>query len=119
MSIATARVADPEHIAISKSRGIKIDWRDGHVSDYSLAYLRDNCPCASCTGSEGGTPQRTNYMNEDKNPFKMYQPKLKMLHCEEVGEYAIRIHWSDNHNTGIYSFRHLRDICNCDQCKPR
>jgi DUF971 family protein len=114
----TVRVADPEHIAISKSRGIKIDWRDGHVSDFSLAYLRDNCPCASCTGSEGGPPQRTNYMNEDKNPFKMYQPKLKMMHCEEVGEYAIRIHWSDNHNTGIYSFRHLRDICACSQCKP-
>ncbi len=23
-------VIDPEHIAISKSKGIKIDWKDGH-----------------------------------------------------------------------------------------
>jgi hypothetical protein len=25
---------DPEHIAISKSSGIKIDWKDGHHSEY-------------------------------------------------------------------------------------
>ena len=31
---------DPEHIAISKSKGIKIDWKDGHASDYELQYLR-------------------------------------------------------------------------------
>ncbi len=37
---------DPEHIAISKSKGIKIDWSDGHRSEYSVAYLRDECPCA-------------------------------------------------------------------------
>jgi DUF971 family protein len=44
---------DPEHIAISKSTGIKIDWRDGHHSDYTLGYLRDECPCATCTGAHG------------------------------------------------------------------
>ena len=27
---------DPEHIAISKSKGIKIDWKDGHHSEYGL-----------------------------------------------------------------------------------
>ena len=29
-------VTDPEHIAISKSKGIEIDWKDGHHSDYEL-----------------------------------------------------------------------------------
>ena len=111
--------ADPEHIAISKSRGIKIDWADGHRSDFPLAHLRDNCPCATCTGAEGGVAQKTSYSAEDKNPFKMYQPKLRMEMCEEVGEYAVRIYWSDGHSTGIYSFRHLRDICTCESCKPR
>ena len=47
---------EPEHIAISKSKGIKIDWKDGHRSDYALAYLRDECPCATCTGAHGTTP---------------------------------------------------------------
>ena len=31
---------DPEHISISKSKGIKIDWKDGHTSEYGLRYLR-------------------------------------------------------------------------------
>ncbi len=44
---------EPEHIAISKSKGIKIDWKDGHHSDYDLPYLRDDCPCATCTGAHG------------------------------------------------------------------
>ena len=113
-------LAEPAHIAISKSRGMTIDWVDGHKSQYSVAFLRDNCPCASCTGAEGGDPQRTNYQGEqkaDNNPFKMFKPTLKMLAVNEVGAYAVRIDWSDGHNTGIYSFRHLRRVCPCDLCR--
>ena len=47
----------------------------------------------------------------------MYKPTLKMVSVEEVGHYAIRIAWSDGHNTGIYSFDHLRKICPCEPCK--
>jgi len=47
----------------------------------------------------------------------MYKPKLKMLEAEAVGSYAIRISWSDGHNTGIYSFDHFRRICPCDACR--
>ena len=105
--------SDPEHIAISKSKGIKIDWKDGHTSDYGLAYLRDKCPCATCSGSHG-TPPR---VPEAENPFQMFKPALKMLGVEPVGNYAIRINWSDGHNTGIYSYEHFRRICQCPACK--
>ena len=104
---------DPEHIAISKSKGIKIDWKDGHSSEYGLEYLRDQCPCAACTGAHG-TPKRQPAAN---TPFQMYQAKLKMVDVEPVGNYAIRINWSDGHNTGIYSFEHFREICPCAQCR--
>lgn len=115
MNILTVQ-ADPEHIAISKSTGIKIDWRDGHHSDYSLAYLRDECPCASCTGAHGTEPQKSNY-SAPANPFQMYKPALRMDSVEAVGSYAVRIHWNDGHNTGIYSFDHLRKICTCTECQ--
>ena len=107
--------ADPEHIAISKSNGIKIDWRDRHSSDYPLAHLRDHCPCATCTGAHGTAPQRSNYSNP--NPFQMFKPTLKMDSVEEVGSYAIRIYWNDGHSSGIYSFDHLRQICPCAVCQ--
>jgi DUF971 family protein len=109
--------ADPEHIAISKSKGVKIDWKDGHRSEYELAYLRDECPCATCTGAHGTEPQKTTYAQPAKDPFQMYKPTMKMLNVEQVGHYAFRIDWSDGHNTGIYSYEHLRKICPCPDCR--
>ena len=109
--------ADPEHIAISKSKGIEIDWKDGHHSSFSVAYLRDECPCASCTGSHGTEPQKTNFSKPQTNPFQMYKPAPKMDHVEPVGNYAVRIHWNDGHSSGIYSYDHLRRICPCAECQ--
>jgi DUF971 family protein len=111
MTIAT----DPEHIAISKSKGITIDWKDSHRSEYNLTYLRDKCPCATCTGAHGTPPRKP----EAENPFQMYKPRLTMLGVEPVGNYAIRINWSDGHNTGIYSYDHLRAICPCAECRAK
>ncbi len=108
-------IAEPEHIAISKSNGIKIDWTDGHHSDLPLALLRDECPCATCTGAHGTEPQKSSYSKPD--PFPMFKPALKMDSVEPVGQYAIRIHWNDGHSTGIYSFDHLRKICQCAECR--
>ena len=105
---------DPEHIAISKSKGIKIDWKDGHHSEYTLQYLRDKCPCAACTGAHGTPPRPP----ESATPFQMYKPTLKMLGVEPVGNYAIRINWSDGHSSGIYSYEHFREICPCKDCHP-
>jgi DUF971 family protein len=106
---------DAEHIAISKSKGIKIDWKDGHVSEYTLQYLRDKCPCAACTGAHGTPPRQP----EASNPLQLFKPVLKMLSVEEVGRYAVRIHWSDGHSSGIYSWEHFREICPCGECRGR
>jgi DUF971 family protein len=110
---------EPEHIAISKSKGITIDWKDGHSSEYSLAWLRDECPCAGCTGAHGTEPQKTSYSNADTSPFQMYKPTLKMNNVEPVGHYAVRIYWSDGHQAGIYSWHHLREICPCAECTAK
>lgn len=101
---------DPTHIAISKSKGIKIDWSDGLSSDFQLAFLRDRCPCATCTGAHGTAPQKSNYSQDASSPFQMYQPKLKIDRVAPVGSYAIQIYWSDGHNTGIYTWEYLRQI---------
>ena len=109
---------EPRNIAISKSKGIKIDWADGHHSDYELGYLRDECPCATCTGAHGTTPQKTSYAApQTAGPFQMYTPKVRMVKVEEIGSYAIQIQWSDGHGSGIYSFDHLRKICRCGECR--
>lgn len=115
MTIST----DPLHIAVSKSRGVTIDWTDGHRSEYSCELLRDQCPCATCSGAHGAEPQRTDYSapRPPANPFQMYKPKIRMNSIEEVGSYAFRIDWNDGHNAGIYSFDFLRRLCPCDDCR--
>lgn len=116
MTIPTS--ADPEHIAISKSKGIKIDWADGHHSEYPLGHLRDECPCATCTGAHGAEPQKTDYSKPAaSDPFPMFKQTLKMLNVEAMGHYAFRIDWSDGHSSGIYSYEHLRKICPCQDCR--
>lgn len=39
--------------------------------------------------------------------------------AELVGNYAVRFVWRDGHDTGIYEFRALRDLCPCDACRAR
>jgi DUF971 family protein len=112
----TTLQTDPDHIAISKSKGIEIDWKDGHHSSYGTEYLRDWCPCAGCTGSHGTEPRRKT-SEAPGSPFPMFTPKLKMLSIEPVGTYAMKISWSDGHNTGIYSYDHFREICPCPECR--
>lgn len=109
MTIST----DPGHIAISKSKGVAIDWKDDHHSEYGIAYLRDKCPCATCAGTHGTPPRQP----AAASPFPMFQPVLKILSVEPVGNYAIRIHWSDGHSAGIYSYDHFRRICPCAECQ--
>jgi DUF971 family protein len=110
-------IADPEHIAISKSKGIEIDWKDGHHSSYAAALLRDECPCATCTGAHGTEPQKTNFSNPQASPFQMFKPAPKMLNVEPIGSYALKIYWNDGHSSGIYSWDYLRKICPCQECK--
>jgi DUF971 family protein len=107
MSTETNPQAEPEHIAISKSKGIEVDWVDGTHSSLSLELLRRECPCATCTGAHGTPPQK---WEPDTNPLRVYQAKLKMESVEAVGNYAIRIFWNDGHNAGIYSYNHLRSL---------
>jgi len=107
-------MSDPAHVSISKSSGVKIDWKDGHHSEYSLKYLRAHCPCASCAGAHGQPPKP-----KPASPFQMYTPPPKIESVEPAGNYGIRIKWNDGHSAGIYSYQLLREICPCPECAAR
>ncbi len=104
-------------VAVSKSKGVTIEWKDGHRSEYALEYLRENCPCATCAGTHGGPTYKE--QKQAANPFQMFKPALRIEKVEPVGGYAIRFYWNDGHSTGIYSYEHLREICPCAECESR
>ena len=103
----------PKNIKLAGGNdALTVKWSDGHSSAYPYRYLRDKCPCATCGGA--GLPKQA------ASPFPMFGAKpLKPERAELVGRYAVQIHWSDRHSTGIYSFDYLRQICPCPECAAR
>lgn len=86
----------------TKTQRLSIEWSDGSRSEYSLGELRRQCPCATCRTERG-----------DANPLKILKSDpagVRVTHADLVGTYAIRFHWSDGHNTGIFDFRYLRTL---------
>jgi DUF971 family protein len=97
-----------------ENNALRIEWSDGHVSAYPYRYLRDRCPCATC--SEAGPPPA----ESAGSPFPILGAKpLRPERAELVGRYALQIFWSDNHSSGIYSFDYLRELCPCAECEAR
>ena len=80
---------------------LTIEWRDGVVSHYPFFALRDACPCASCIDELTGKKVL------DPNSI---QREIHISTAEYVGNYALRFDWSDGHDSGIYSFRFLREM---------
>ncbi len=104
----------PRKIKLGGEGGtIRIDWSDAHVSAYPYQYLRDRCPCAMCNDKRPyahGEPA-------PPSPFQMFQKVLKPDRAELVGRYAVQMHWSDGHSSGIYDFDYLRSLCPCSDCE--
>lgn len=81
---------------------LRIMWSDGRTCLYGAPNLRRVCPCAQCVNEWTGE--------------RMLQPEkisddLTIRDTQLVGRYALAFKWSDGHETGIYSFRYLREMC--------
>ncbi|MFQ5776989.1 MAG: gamma-butyrobetaine hydroxylase-like domain-containing protein [Terriglobia bacterium] len=102
-------------ILLTTGEGVAIEWRDGHKSRYPFPYLRKQCPCATCREKRlqaGNRPP-----DPAKDLFPRYEEPAQAVQAEAVGNYAVRFAFSDNHNTGIYSFEYFREICPCQECE--
>ena len=92
---------EPREIKQEGDAGLRITWADGHVSQFEAAGLRRACPCAQCVNEWTG--QRV------LKPESVAE-ELTINDLSLVGRYAINFRWSDGHDTGIYSFRYLREL---------
>lgn len=91
----------PAEIRQAGPRELEIAWRDGARSRYAVRDLRLRCVCAHCVDEWTGECR----LDPDSVPEDVHP-----LQIHSVGRYAIQIHWSDGHDTGIYSFDRLREI---------
>ena len=105
----------PQSITVERAAGVThVVWQDGHHSDYSLRWLRANCPCATCREERRDAAENTDPLRIVTTP----PPSLEVAGAEFVGHYAIRFTWGDGHGSGIYPFAGLRACCPCAACNP-
>ena len=93
---------EPREIRQEGDAELRITWGDGEQCSYRASDLRRACPCAQCVNEWTG--QRV-LRPEDVSE------ELAIGDISVVGRYALNFRWSDGHETGIYSFRYLRQLC--------
>ena len=96
---------NPIKIKVQDNSNLYIKWEDDSESILSLKYIRDECPCASCKGE---TILLKTY--RPPKPSVITPDMYKIKNIETVGEYAIKITWQDEHNTGIYTWDYLNEL---------
>ena len=105
-----AAIPLPVEIKKTGPREITIWWDDGHLSVYTTHYLRSECTCARCVS------EVTGLRILDPNTVA---PDLTITGAEHVGRYGVRFVFTDRHDSGIYTWERLRELCRCDQCSSR
>ena len=101
----------PNNLDLKKSESLTVEWEDGSVSVYPIAYLRKMSPSAEARKlrEELAKNPLTVLPSTSKRGGASEGP-LSATSAELVGNYAIRIRFSDGHDTGIYSWEYLREI---------
>ncbi|MEO5767426.1 MAG: DUF971 domain-containing protein [Polyangia bacterium] len=98
----------PDEIVGLLRSNITFKWADGHESVYPARSLRLACRCAACIEEMSGAP----LLEPSTVPATVRAKGIDLM-----GQYAIQISWTDNHDTGIYNFRDLRRNCPCQACQ--
>jgi DUF971 family protein len=106
----------PTRLDLKKEEKLDIDWQDGTHCTYSLSLLRTMCPCAQCRMVRDGSDPHDISPAPKRKPLLTILPgnfseKITVKDAKLVGNYALKIEWSDGHDSGIYSFEYLREIC--------
>jgi len=90
------------------TKEMRLTWADGHTSVLSFGLLRNACPCAECAGGHEN-------MKSEPDPEVFFIPLQDsrandLVSIEQMGNYAITIHWGDGHHYGIYRWEYLRKL---------
>ncbi len=98
----------PRRLDLKKDEGLTVEWDDGHTSFYSVKVLRRLSPSADMR--ELRDQQQRNPLTVLPDSAAHHHGPLTVTDAELVGNYALRLHFSDGHHTGIYSWEYLRKI---------
>jgi len=78
-----------------------VTWDDKHVAIHTAHAVRLCCPCAACIDEMSGQP----LLDPATVPTDVTVTSIAL-----VGSYAVKIAFSDGHDTGIYTYELLREL---------
>ena len=90
----------PSEIRLEKGgEALRVSFEDG--ADFALGaeYLRVRSPSAEV---QGHSAEQRKTIGGKRN--------VKILDVAPVGNYAVRLQFDDTHDTGIYTWRYLREL---------
>jgi DUF971 family protein len=83
-----------------KARQLEVAFTDGLTATLTAEYLRVHSPSAEVTGHSAG--ERLLVTGKQDVAIESIEP---------VGRYAVRIVFDDGHDTGLYTWPILYDLC--------
>ena len=90
----------PTEIRLAKhKKSLAVTFSDGQTHEYSAEYLRIVSPSAEV---QGHSPSQRQTIPGKRN--------IEIMKVEPVGNYAIRLTFTDLHDSGIYSWDYLSEI---------
>lgn len=86
--------------ALRDERILRVAWAD-REDRFAFRFLRGECQCAQCVNEWTGA--------RILDPATISE-QISIERMELVGAYAVRIHWSDGHQSGLYTWARLRKL---------
>ena len=91
----------PTSVKLHKGAGsLELAYNDGSSFTLSGEFLRVHSPSAEVRGHGPG-----------EEILQHGKKNVKIASLEAAGHYALLIHFDDGHNTGIYSWSYLKELC--------
>lgn len=91
---------------LAEEQTLRVEWADEHICEMRYDYLRRACPCAICNKDRNEATKGLRVVTEETDRSSLQIDEISL-----VGTYAVKLAWSDGHDTGFYSFRFLRKLC--------
>ena len=92
----------PQNIRVHRDKAIlELVWNDDDISCLPFRLLRQSCRCAMCIDEFSG--------RQILNPDSVAEDIALNDVCL-TGNYAIKFVWSDGHDSGLFTFDHLRGL---------
>ena len=92
---------EPTQIIEESDAAVSIKWSDESETMFTAPQLRRNCPCAACINEWTGDKILDDATVADDLTFSS---------IAIVGRYALNFIFSDGHDTGIFSFKFLKEL---------